>query len=240
MSGARKAVMMPERPMARPPKAPAHAVCGEAERHAAHWVGRDAAEVEERTADDGAEDARDHDEAGRQVGAPAHGFGHAHGDRCRDGLRNHGDHCFGREPEEPAEGNDGDDGGHAACEKAAGEGQPELDELLALLEERHSEHHGRGPEQEVNDACALEVLLVGHAHDEQHDDDAHDGHDDRREERIELRELVEMLAEDKGDERDGKPDGGIAEDRRELLKNVLHGQSLFLFLCTSLSTKMMV
>lgn len=82
MSGARKAVMMPERPMARPPKAPAlfeiwnaalvpHAVCGEAERHAAHWVGRDAAEVEERTADDGAEDARDHDEAGRQVGAPA-------------------------------------------------------------------------------------------------------------------------------------------------------------------------
>ena len=103
-------------------------------------------------------------------------------------------------------------------------------------------HFLLGPEQEVNDACALEVLLVGHAHDEQHDDDAHDGHDDRREERIELRELVEMLAEDKGDERDGKPEGGIAEDRRELLKNVLHGQSLFLFLflCTSLSTKMMV
>ena len=42
-------------------------------------------------------------------------------------------------------------------------------------------------------------------------------------------ELVEMLAEDKGDERDGKPEGGIAEDRRELLKNVLHGQSYALF-----------
>lgn len=202
----RKAVMMPERPMARPPKAPrpvrdlecgarAHAVCGRPS-------------VTPRT---GSDVMRQRLKSGRptmEPKMPVITTGRPSGRGARPWL-----------PDTPMAIGVVTDFGimEIIVSAESPKSQPKAttetmaatlparrpqvrgsqsSTFLALLEERHSEHHGRGPEQEVNDACALEVLLVGHAHDEQHDDDAHDGHDDRREERIELREeLVEMLAE---------------------------------------------